>query len=146
MKPPAQVEVKTLLDDLIPRGARRQMAEILEISEGDLSHRLNRYHERKLATAEGLREQWALAQADPKSFQALRAYIESLWDSWQLADKAPDAGEVAKESADYICAELQNLSLRIKRKELVESIATGKRRLAHLDSAPLKPLRIRKVG
>lgn len=139
---PSQREVKSLLSDLVPHGKRKRIAAILGVSEGDICRRFNPEDERKLACAEALREQRAIASVDPRAFLALRTYIESVWDSWELKiGKGPDAGDVAKETADYVCAELQNRPLHIRRKELVEAGATIKRRISELSDSGL-----RKVG
>ena len=137
MKPaPTQYEVKSLFSLVIPRGCGKGISSELEVTEGDWSRRANPNDDRKLATAEGLREQFAIIRNCPGEWPTIRAYIESLWDEWETEGRlpVPTAAQVAKEQSDYITAELQGLPPSRKGMELAQSIAFSKRRLAHIES------------
>ena len=133
---PTQYEVKSLLSLLLPHGCGKQIAMDMGVTEGDWSRRSNLNDERKLATAEALREQFAIIQNCPVEWPALRAYIESLWDEWETRGTlpVPTAAQVAKEHNDYVTAELQGAPPARKGMELAQSIAYSKRRLAHIEA------------
>jgi hypothetical protein len=145
MKPaPTQYEVKSLFSLVIPRGAQKLIAHGMGVSDGDISRRLNPNDERKLATAEGLLEQFHVIETCPDEWPTLRAYIESLWDEWETGGRlpVPSAAQVAKEQSDYVSAELQDAPPARKGMELAQSIAYSKRRLAHIEAGGA----LRKVG
>jgi len=133
---PTQYEVKSLFSLVIPRGAGKQIALDMNVTEGDWSRRANPNDERKLATAEALREQLAIIENCPDEWPTIRAYIETLWDEWETQGKlpVPSAAQVAKEHHDYVTAELQNAPPCRKGMELAQSIAVSKRRLMALES------------
>ena len=124
MNAPTQYEVKILLSDVVPHGVLKLVAESLEVSEGDVSRRFNPNDDRKCGIGEGLRELMALKKADPKAFEIIRAFVENVLDSEDRGtsrDLSQLMGEVAKETADVVCAELRHDPLHIRRKEAVEA-------------------------
>lgn len=96
-------EIKCLLHDIISRGAQTKVAAVLGISAADLSHRCNPDHDRKPGLVEGLREAWAIAAVDPEAYRKLKAYLETLLQSWTEQTKPTEKnlsgllGEAAKE-------------------------------------------------
>jgi hypothetical protein len=145
MRPaPTQREVKSLFSLVIPHGNRKLIAQGMGVTEGDISRRFNPNDDRKLATGEGLLEQFHVIQTSPAEWQTIRAFIESLWDEWESQGKlpVPSAARVAKEQSDYVNAELQGLTPDRKGMELAQSIALSKRRLAHIEMGDV----LRKVG
>ena len=150
---PTQYEVKSLFSQLIPHGNRKLIAQGMGVTEGDISRRFNPNDDRKLATAEGLLEQFHIIRTSPVEWLAIRAKIEALWDEWETGGRLPipSAAQVAKEQYEYITAELQGLTPDRKGMELAQSIACSKRRLAHIEStseeaSAVKEVGIRKVG
>src|SRR5215216_4256945 len=95
---PTQYEVKSLLSLVIPRGAQKEIARGMGVSDGDISRRFNPNDDRKLGTAEGLCEQLHIIETCPDEWPTLRAYIESLWDEWETGGRlpVPSAAQVAK--------------------------------------------------
>jgi len=140
---PSQREVKMLFSLVIPRGTKKLIAQGMGVSEADISRRFNPDDDRKLATAEGLLEQFHVIKTSPEQWLAIREYIESLWDEWQTRGTlpVPSAAQVVKEQSDYIEAELRESSPPRKGIALARTIAISKRRLVHLESGAL-----RKVG
>src|ERR1051325_506434 len=96
-------EWKHLFDSLIPYGCRKAIAFKRGKSEGEMSHRFNPHHERQLPTAESQQDLKAIFEACPDAFRAIRAQIETEWDSWEARSKrsVPSAAEGAKEQQDY---------------------------------------------
>jgi|ERR1051326_4133667 hypothetical protein len=136
MQAPTQHEVKSFFSLLISHGKRKQIAQGMGVSEGDISRRFNPNDDRKLGTAEGLLEQFHIIQTSPAEWSAIREYIEALWDEWETRGKlpVPTDAQVAKEQHDYIAAVLQGASPARKGMELAQSIAFEKRKLAHIES------------
>ena len=137
---PSQHELKALLSDLVRHGSQIKIANILGVTPGEISHRFNPDHECKLRLAEGLREAWAIAGGDPEAFRGLRAYLDTLFDSWELPESSAGSLPVLaiaadQEADDVIRAFVGNKPIHEQRKEATEAIAALKRYVDGLDRA-----------
>jgi hypothetical protein len=79
---PDTIEIKTILRNAVSHGTVTKVANILGVSAGDIAHRFDPSHDRKVNLAEGLRELWAIACSDPDAYQIVKTYLALLLDSW----------------------------------------------------------------
>lgn len=89
---PNIVEIKTLLRDAISHGTVGKIANILGVTPGDISHRFDPNNPRKDIMAEGAREGWAIACADPAAWRIIKTYFILLFNSWDEPVPATDKG------------------------------------------------------
>lgn len=137
---PSQRDVKTLLSDLVKSGSRKRMANILGVTEGEISRRFNINDDRKLSIAEGLREWWALTGADPEAAEAFKHYVCGLYESWcspvkRTGELSLLVSGVNKETGDLVQARLAGKPAHEQRKEAVEIVKAAQRFITELDAS-----------
>ena len=136
MQAPTQHEVKSFFSLLISHGKRKQIAQGMGVSEGDISRRFNPNDDRKLGTAEGLLEQFHIIQTSPSEWISIRELIEALWNEWESQGRlpVPTAAQVVRAQYEYAAAEIEGSLPPRRGMVLARAIAYGKRRLAHIES------------
>jgi hypothetical protein len=97
-----------------------------------LSRRFSPNDERQSGIAEGLRELCGIAVTNPEAFRTIRAYVETMMDSWENPEKKTECLPVLviaanKESDDVIHAFVAGKPVIEQRKEIAEAIAALKR-------------------
>ena len=149
---PSQQDLKRLLDDAVKHGSRARIANILGVTEGNISRRFNPNDELKLALADGLRECWAVCGADESAGQILRSYINGLFDSWLAPAKSGQAAitslvcDVNRETADLVNARMESRPLHLQLKEAREVGAANDRVIQALERQIQEQNDIRMIG
>lgn len=101
---PDAIEIKTVCNDAPSHGTIAQVANILGASPGDVSNRFNPNHERKVYLAEGAREAWAIANADPNAYRIIKTYYVMMLNSWAepIATSEKSLSELIGEAAQKL--------------------------------------------
>lgn len=101
---PDAIQIKTVCNDALSHGSIAQFANIIGASPGDASNRFNPNHERKLYLAEGAREAWAIANADPNAYRIIKTYYVMMLNSWAepVATSEKSLSELIGEAAQKL--------------------------------------------
>lgn len=79
---PDVVKVKCMLRDILSHGDQAAIAAILGVKHQDISQRFSPDNDRKPGWIEALREGWAISVVNQDAGWKLKAYVDSLFDSW----------------------------------------------------------------
>lgn len=131
-----QYEVKTTLNDLVPHGARQEIAQGSGITAGAISRQFNPCDELKSPIAETIKQLIEMKRFAPVACEAIRLLIDDLVDSEPCESRQTDTAQlmsaVAKETTDSISAELERKPMCCRRVEGKEMLAAASAYNRHL--------------
>jgi hypothetical protein len=125
MHAPNEQQIRCLLDDLLKRGDRMRMANIFQVTEQAVSQRFSRNSEGPCHLYQGLFDAWAICGANPVTGAELREFVVSQFDLWlgsTTSGASGDlAGDVVRETADVVIAELEKQPAHKRLTEALEA-------------------------